>query len=77
MEQRLRQVFAEVFKLDPAKVKDALGPEEVKGWGSLGHLALVEALESAFSVRFEDGDLTEMENVGKIKAILKQRGVQE
>jgi acyl carrier protein len=77
MEQRLRQVFAEVFKLDPSRVTDTLSPEDVKGWDSLGHLALVNALEAMFSVTFEDGDLTEMENVGRIKEVLRLRGVAE
>ena len=75
MQTRLEEVFGEVFKLPPEKVTDALAPEDVKGWDSLGHLGLIDALESAFGVRFEDGDLTEMENVGKIKEILRLRGV--
>lgn len=75
MEEQLRQVFAEFFKLDPSRVTDDLSPEDVKGWNSLGQLGLINALESAFEITFEDGDLTEMENVGKIKQILRLRGV--
>jgi acyl carrier protein len=77
MEQRLRQVFAEVFKIDPGRVTDTLSPDDVKGWDSLGHLGLVNALEAAFNITFEDGDLTEMENVGRIKEVLRLRGVPE
>jgi acyl carrier protein len=77
MEQRLRQVFAEVFKLEPARVTDSLSPADVKGWDSMGHLSLINALEAAFEITFEDGDLTEMEDVGRIKQILRLRGVTE
>jgi acyl carrier protein len=77
MDQRLRQVFADLFKLAPNQVNDALTPEDVRGWDSLGHLSLVEALEQAFDVRFADGDLTEMDSVGRIKEILHLRGAAE
>jgi acyl carrier protein len=77
MDQRLRQVFAELFKLAPEQVRDSLTPEDVKGWDSLGHLSLVEALERTFDVSFADGDLTEMDSVGRIKEILRLRGAVE
>lgn len=74
MDERLKRVFGELFKVGPASWSDALSPEQVQGWNSLGHLALINALEAEFSVTFEDGDLTEMETVGKIKAVLAARG---
>jgi acyl carrier protein len=76
MEQRLHKIFAEIFKMDPSRVSDDLTPEEVQGWDSLGHLSLIEALEMSFNVHFEDGDLTEMDSVGKIKSLLRLRGAQ-
>ncbi len=76
MDERLQQIFAELFKVPPARYSDALSPDDVKGWDSLGHLSLVDSLEAAFGITFEDGDLTELENVGRIKAILRQRGAQ-
>ncbi len=74
MEERLRRVFADVFNVAPEKVNDSLSPDQVKGWDSLGHLRLVDALEADFNVRFDDGDLAVLENVGRIKHFLKLRG---
>src|SRR5262249_38662831 len=55
MEQRLRELIAGLFKIDPSRITDALSPGDVKGWDSLGHLSLIEALETHFEVSFEDG----------------------
>ena len=75
MDERLRRVFAEVFRIDPNSVRDATSPEDVKGWDSMGHLALVNALEAEFDLRLEDADVAELETVGRIKDILRLRGV--
>jgi len=77
MEPRLQRVFAELFKVPPEKLTDALSPDSVKGWDSLGHLTLVNALEAEFEVTFEDGDLTDMDTVGHIKDVLRRRGVKD
>ena len=75
MDERLRRVFSELFQVGAHAWSDALSPEQVEGWNSLGHLALVNALEAEFELTFEDGDLTEMDSVGAIKALLAKRGV--
>lgn len=75
MDERLQRVFGELFKLAPGAWSDALSPEQVDGWNSLGHLSLVNALEAEFELTFEDGDLTEMDSVGAIKTVLAKRGV--
>lgn len=75
MDERLRRVFSELFQVAASGWSDALSPEQVEGWNSLGHLSLVNALEAEFELTFEDGDLTDMDSVGAIKAVLAKRGV--
>lgn len=75
MDERLKKVFSELFQVAAPAWSDELSPEQVEGWNSLGHLALVNALEAEFELAFEDGDLTEMDSVGAIKALLAKRGV--
>ena len=74
MNERLRDVFLEVFQLAPERYSEGLTPGDVKGWNSLGHLALVNALEAAFNVTLADDDVAEMESVARIKEILAKRG---
>jgi acyl carrier protein len=74
--QGLEEVFADVFKF-MGKLTDNLSPEHIKGWNSLGHLALVTALEERFGVAIADEDSMEMEDVGRIKAVLRRLGIRE
>ena len=74
VQQRIKAVFAEVFQIDPAQLGESSSPSTVDGWDSFGHLALVEALQSAFQVNFEMEDIAQMENLGRIAEILARRG---
>ena len=41
VQQRLRAVFANLFQVDPARLSPTATPDEIDGWDSFGHLALV------------------------------------
>jgi acyl carrier protein len=75
MEKTIQKLFSDLFRLPADRVIDTLSPQDVKGWDSMGHMSLIQGLEQEFGITFEDGDLTEMENVGKIKEVLARRGV--
>ena len=74
MGQKIKSVFAEVFQCDPAALQAESSPATVAGWDSFGHLALVEALQSAFSVSFEIDDIAQMDSLAQIERILQERG---
>ena len=46
----------------------ALG--EVSSWDSVGHLALVFAVEAAFDVKFQTDSITEMNSLPRLRAAL-------
>jgi len=71
--ERIKAVFAQVFQVDPAAVPPAASPSDIDGWDSFGHLALVEALQHEFSVRFELEDIAQMENLDAIAEIVRRR----
>lgn len=72
--ERIRAVFAEVFQCDPATVVATSSPDQVEGWDSFGHLALIEALQSEFKVTFETEDIAQLDSVAQIQRILALRG---
>lgn len=74
MGQKIKAVFAEVFQCDPTGLGHDATPATVAGWDSFGHLALVEALQSAFEVSFELEDIAEMDSLTQIERILQRRG---
>jgi acyl carrier protein len=74
VQQRIKAVFAQVFQVDPARLRRTVSPSDIEGWDSFGHLALVEALQNEFRVEFELDDIAEMDNIEAIEDILRRRG---
>ncbi len=75
MDNRLRRIFESLFNIPSHEWSDRLSPEHIQQWDSLGHLSLIQAIEAEFQLSLEDGSLTEMEDVAKIKDVLFRSGV--
>lgn len=73
VEQRAREVLANVFGLDPADIGADTSKDTVKGWDSLQHLTVVLALEDEFSLQFDDADTVDLVNFPLIVAIVSER----
>ena len=73
MDQRIAEVFNTVFQVPPDQITDALSPQDVTGWDSLGHVRLVTQLQERFGVEFDVEEVMKMENVGEIRKILASR----
>ena len=70
----VEQVFATVFKVDPAVLDESASPYSIDGWDSFGHLALLDALQAAYNITFELTDIAEMDTLGRVKQVLAKRG---
>jgi acyl carrier protein len=68
MNERLSRLFQQSFGVDP---DDSTSIENTEGWDSMGHVALIMALEREFSVSISPADAIELTNVGKIKEFLR------
>jgi len=75
-EDRLTQTVAEVFGVNPYLLSEESSPSTVSSWDSLGHLNLVIALEEEFEVNLSAEEVLAMRNMGSIRRILHQYGVQ-
>lgn len=71
--ERIKAIFAEVFQVDPARLGRASSPADIEGWDSFGHLALVDALQTAFNVRFELDEIAQLDTVGAVEELLARR----
>ena len=58
--RKLVGVFSEVFGMAPERVYADLGPEEVEQWDSIGHVALVAAIETTFSISLDSDEVMEI-----------------
>lgn len=60
MEDKIRDIMASVFGIDPAKINSNTSSENLEGWDSLKSINLVTALEEGFDIRFEEEDIVNM-----------------
>ncbi|MFN2431249.1 MAG: acyl carrier protein [Gemmatimonadota bacterium] len=71
----LRQLVADVFRVDPDAVGPADSPETIPAWDSLQHFALVLELEERFGIQLETEEIEKLTTVGDIQRLLDVRGV--
>ena len=67
VDDRLRQLFGDVFGVDPSQVKDGDSPDQVESWDSVAHLSLVFAIEAEFDIQFDAEEIPELVSCGGIR----------
>ena len=72
---RLTKCFVESLGLSSSDVTDSLAYNSIKQWDSIGHMALVAAIESEFNVMLDTDQIIAMSSVGVAKDILLKHGV--
>jgi acyl carrier protein len=72
IDDRLDDIFREVFADDSITVNDATSAEDIDAWDSLAHINLMFSLEDEFSVKFRDEEFASVKNVGEIKRLLQE-----
>ena len=57
---RLRTVFVETMQLDEGFDVENLKYRDIEAWDSVGHMALVAAIEDEFDVQFDTDQVIDM-----------------
>ena len=74
----LEQLIRQTFVLgDEVTITDDLGPGQVQGWDSLGHVRLLVSLESTYGISVDMDEMVALETVGDIKNLLRKKEVGE
>jgi acyl carrier protein len=73
--ERFRKAFAEGLQIKPDQVVDGLKYQGIRQWDSVGHMAMIAALETEFDVMLDTDDIIDMSSVAKGKEILAKYGV--
>lgn len=68
------QLFADAFEVELSEVK-TLKYQAVPAWDSVGHMALMAAIEEAFNVELETDDIIDFSSFEKGIEILSKYGV--
>lgn len=72
MNEKLAELVAELFDLDPDAVRDELTPEDVELWDSLNHLRLVTAVEHEFGIKLSTADIESITSLGVLRNLIEQ-----
>jgi acyl carrier protein len=75
MDERIRQVIASTFGLDPTTVDETASQQTLEAWDSLGHINLVLALEIEFGAQFSIGEIPLLADFTAIRDALTRRSL--
>lgn len=70
---RLTEIFRDLFDDDTITLRPETTAADVEDWDSITHIQLLVAVEKAFSVRFNTGEVAKLANVGEMVDILAER----
>jgi acyl carrier protein len=71
MQEKLEAIFKQAFGID--HLTDDLSIENVDGWDSMAHVALILALQKEFGVEISPADALELTDVASIKRFLSAK----
>lgn len=54
VEERVKEVIADVFGMDAADIGPETSPDTIESWDSLQHLTLILAIEEEFEIQMTD-----------------------
>jgi acyl carrier protein len=60
VEQKIKQIMADIFHTDPQRIGDQTSMDNTEHWDSANHISLVLALEEEFSIAFDVAEIETM-----------------
>jgi acyl carrier protein len=73
---RLYTTIAAILGINAEELSEESSPDTIATWDSLNHLNLIMAIEGEFDVSLTAEDAMDMRNVGLVRTILRDHGVQ-
>ncbi len=73
--EKLVASFVEALGVAPELVRDELTYNTIPEWDSVGHMALVAAIEQTFDVMLDTDEIINMSSVAEAKKILVGHGI--
>lgn len=70
---RLTNIFRTLFNKPELVLRDDLTAREVPSWDSLNHVNLMIFVEEEFGIRFTTDEVSNMQNVGDLKALITRK----
>ncbi|MDR0434916.1 MAG: acyl carrier protein [Gracilibacteraceae bacterium] len=72
--EQYTNIFAETFGVDAAEAGE-LEYQAIREWDSVGHMALIAALEETFDIMLDTDDIIDFSSFAKGREIMKKYDV--
>ncbi len=70
--KRITEIFLKIFG-PKTKVEASVTVEEMKGWDSLIHVKLIDAIEKEFQISFSVSEIMSLETVGSMISLVQEK----
>jgi acyl carrier protein len=75
MEQKLKEMMSELFKMNDSEITDDLTMKDTDVWDSFKHMELVTSIEQEMGVELTFDEIVAMKTFKDIKRILAEKRV--
>ncbi len=69
----LNEVFRDVFDDEDLVVTESTTADDIEDWDSLEHINLMVAVETAFNIKFNMGEVNSFKNVGAMVEAIEKK----
>jgi len=73
IEQRVRQVAADIFNLPLDQITPQSNPQTIETWDSVQHLNLVLALEGELGVQIAPEEIERMQSIAAVIELMEEK----
>lgn len=73
MSDRLNEIIAKTFEIDPLELTDNLTSDDIELWDSLNHLRLITAVEEGFGIHFSMAEIESIDSIGALRRLVAER----
>ena len=71
--QELQPIFHDVFDDESIVVTNSTNAKQIEDWDSLAQIRLVVAIEKHFSIKFNFGELQDLNDVGDMIDVIQKK----
>lgn len=72
---KLKEIIAAVFELDPSEISMEMTPESIETWDSLSQLTLINDIEEEFEIILEIEEIFSILKIGDVFDLLTKKGI--
>lgn len=73
--EKLKDLFVDVFLIEPSEFRFDLTREEVKTWDSLGVVSMAVGIQETFGYHMRPEEAVAIKGVGDIIKVLESKGI--